>query len=1008
MPIKQSWTHSRSGSPQAHCAARVHCRACLSGELQRAGAGVFVYPVPGTCPFGVTIDSLKTRDTPKGPKGPYWKTTRKMCTGKAFCVHHKGEADGLCLHAEPCPGCKGKRRVRCHNPEVVAKMTAPETLSESPAGKRRLLLLETGKHHVSLFKQLAEFTAKGGWDVTRETWRPTEPLWGIPKLVAEMTAKGGAPPDAIMRWEEHGGLFVNREWVKACQWAYAHGIMLGMVDWGYFAHYKSVYFGYYREDGTPDVRDVWDELPTEPDWSKADKNVQSWHDAWLKEWARSEELGPVPGTVPGYVLVWVQYSANGSRIRHWSGVNWCENTAAVIREAGLVPVFKQPPTAGKMPVPEGEISFSHRSKIEHQNHRLVRFARHSVAITTTATAGEVLVGRPVVSCGEQWCNGLGVWHDTIKAEELAVTPKVNEEARGRWVNYWLRRQFDRAQAGEALERLVTEWKDRYVSGKSRKGDDSMDESTKAPRTFYGVGRGVGNLLMAVPAMKALANVSGGAIETASGKFAARSYRDWFGKQPFIRGGVPRSFPDMHGFDYVAGVAWDYYVPDEAPDGKLLAPGPKCRGPHETIADAAPFREIGGGDLLPSGRMVVSVERPKGLPVNYVVVAMDCVDKNGTMHPWNKRRWPHWEAFCKLWAARVPLVFVGVDKADWASKYGLDLIGTTKTIEEAAAIIEQADALVGIDGGLSHVAGAVRTPAIILYGPTTSYREGPWYGGLTPVSSGVRCRACFMDPDWQKCTRAKCMEQITPEQTVDVLERVLRRAGRPLEKELAYEQCQARIGYSARRGRKASQAHDPNRGPGEGVEDGRAIKPAQAREELMSLWPMFRELHAHTVVEIGSKRGGWMWTMAPTFAPHAQLVMVDMEPKPACTVAVDELRKEEYDASLIIGDSQIEETRDRLVEALGGKKIDILHIDGNHDTAFCLRDWELYSPLVRSGGLIVIHDAYNHREGVIKALEQIIGTGRDTGGAQYRVAEWRGMVAKRRKANQLGIAVALMA
>lgn len=56
---------------------------------------------------------------------------------------------------------------------------------------------------------------------------------------------------------------------------------------------------------------------------------------------------------------------------------------------------------------------------------------------------------------------------------------------------------------------------------------------------------------------------------------------------------------------------------------------------------------------------------------------------------------------------------------------------------------------------------------------------------------------------------------------------------------------------------------------------------------------------------------------------------------------------------IMGDSGEEDTRDVLESRLGGRKIDLLFIDGNHSYVGVKSDWGLYRPLTEH--LIAIHD-----------------------------------------------------
>lgn len=65
--------------------------------------------------------------------------------------------------------------------------------------------------------------------------------------------------------------------------------------------------------------------------------------------------------------------------------------------------------------------------------------------------------------------------------------------------------------------------------------------------------------------------------------------------------------------------------------------------------------------------------------------------------------------------------------------------------------------------------------------------------------------------------------------------------------------------------------------------------------------------------------------------------------------------EEIDARLIRGNSHEIQTRDQLCDILDGRKIDLLHIDGDHSAAGSFKDWEDYGSLVRPGGVIAMHD-----------------------------------------------------
>ena len=52
----------------------------------------------------------------------------------------------------------------------------------------------------------------------------------------------------------------------------------------------------------------------------------------------------------------------------------------------------------------------------------------------------------------------------------------------------------------------------------------------------------------------------------------------------------------------------------------------------------------------------------------------------------------------------------------------------------------------------------------------------------------------------------------------------------------------------------------------------------------------------------------------------------------------------------------------MAKILNGESLDYLFLDGDHSYEGVRRDFEMYAPLVRSGGLIALHDiAMHHRD-----------------------------------------------
>lgn len=97
-----------------------------------------------------------------------------------------------------------------------------------------------------------------------------------------------------------------------------------------------------------------------------------------------------------------------------------------------------------------------------------------------------------------------------------------------------------------------------------------------------------------------------------------------------------------------------------------------------------------------------------------------------------------------------------------------LIMTGKTtLNQAAALIEKCRLFISNDSGLLHVACAVNTPAIGIFGPTNYKKTGPYSDSSIIIRKELDCSPCYKRGEI-KCKRLDCFKLITVE---DVLEEV---------------------------------------------------------------------------------------------------------------------------------------------------------------------------------------------------------------------------------------------
>jgi lipopolysaccharide heptosyltransferase II len=100
----------------------------------------------------------------------------------------------------------------------------------------------------------------------------------------------------------------------------------------------------------------------------------------------------------------------------------------------------------------------------------------------------------------------------------------------------------------------------------------------------------------------------------------------------------------------------------------------------------------------------------------------------------------------------------------------NLAGKT-TLGELGAVLERCAAFLGNDTGAMHLAVAVGTPPVALFGPTDPAMYGPYRLGEA-VSAGLPCSPCFVDGRAPDCAGPRCMEAITVDEVWNALQQVL--------------------------------------------------------------------------------------------------------------------------------------------------------------------------------------------------------------------------------------------
>lgn len=134
-----------------------------------------------------------------------------------------------------------------------------------------------------------------------------------------------------------------------------------------------------------------------------------------------------------------------------------------------------------------------------------------------------------------------------------------------------------------------------------------------------------------------------------------------------------------------------------------------------------------------------------------------------------------------------------------------------------------------------------------------------------------------------------------------------------------------------------------------------FRPLQKRSEVLRLTELVRELRPAAVCEIGAAGGGTAFLFAHAAADEADIVSVDLEFGRARREAVRLFARARQRLVCVQGDSHEVATVNAVQATLAGRPVDLLYIDGDHSFEGVAADFRLYTPLVRPGGLVVLHD-----------------------------------------------------
>lgn len=280
------------------------------------------------------------------------------------------------------------------------------------------------------------------------------------------------------------------------------------------------------------------------------------------------------------------------------------------------------------------------------------------------------------------------------------------------------------------------------------------------RALILAGEGYGNVIMATPVMRA--------VQALGYETHVLVEDNWGDAGTLLQGcglaglyGNRAEIGETH-FGVVVGTVWRQNIRGIPADRYVLPDRCDMRVTHEVEANMTAVRELGYAGATPAAFCSCTDAR-----VDWDYIAL-CPGYGGhNRQEWGRKQWPHWE---QLVAEHPDTQWVMVGTARDVEPWMRDRVcmTTDRPIREAASLLQSARAVVSVDNGLAHIAGALGCRTIVLFGATSEVKNAPRGPGVEIVAADMDCRPCQMTAAWNQCRDWRCMSDISVDMVADAL------------------------------------------------------------------------------------------------------------------------------------------------------------------------------------------------------------------------------------------------
>lgn len=147
------------------------------------------------------------------------------------------------------------------------------------------------------------------------------------------------------------------------------------------------------------------------------------------------------------------------------------------------------------------------------------------------------------------------------------------------------------------------------------------------------------------------------------------------------------------------------------------------------------------------------------------------------HLWRHKRWPYYDKLIKFILERYSQSQIRIIGTDQDEISGLSFddrivdLRSRLSLNQTAWVLKNSDIAIGNDCGPMHIADAVQTRSIVIYGPSCELKNA-YRNKVIPIFTDIQCRPCQYSSKIESCDDPQCMTKITPQMVMDKLSELI--------------------------------------------------------------------------------------------------------------------------------------------------------------------------------------------------------------------------------------------